>query len=606
MLDSRTIAQQLHTALLKREANPTEIDQSALETGKAGSIRSYVERMLASEEFRQHYRPRPTFMIVAHEFGRYQGHGGIAVYLENLVDSLISHSEYHIHLFCHGLGPYRPSPRLTVTHIPDGDLGSADFIAREIDRIDPEIVEVADYNGLASQFLLRRALGQTSSQCRIIVNHHTGSREIWEWGTLTDFDAVADNAFRFTAIPEAAQNNLADAHVSVSSFLGHYLEKRYNLPPIAPLYPCFPQAERFADAGPATRPDDRLHILSLGRFELRKRQDLLIRACTALLREGLPLPTTFAGNSIDDFRSGEDFRTACYSLIDRDLRSHFTFHDFLSPQASAPLFAEADLFVIPSPRENFPTTALEAISYGLPVCGSRTSGIAELMGEDTSLLFTPDEVAAIQKALRHAVNIGRPGLQAIAQQQRTRTDMLLTPHRAIAARLAHFAQVTPRIPDQATPVASVFTILPTVATSSTTSIMPGRTCKPRTLPADGLFLYCPTPPSESALLTMIDQAGQASFLDEDTLICCAPNLRQGLDRAQMLEQRITYPIIGKIPHASPTSQSPRSTDQLVADALLRATNLFYLYCPEAEAGAMSRGIAARLDETLFPFHPPLP
>ncbi|WHO39971.1 glycosyltransferase family 4 protein [Sphingobium sp. AP49] len=578
---------------------------------EAGGIQRCVEQLFASEEFGRRYRHRPIFAIVAHEFGRYNGHGGIAVYLENLIDSLIAHSNYHIHLFCHGLGPYRPSPRLTVTHIPDGDLKSADFVAQALDRIDPQVVEVADYNGLTSQFLLRRAMGQTHSKCRIIVNHHTGSREIWEWGTLTDFDAVASTDLRFTAIAEAAQNSLADAHVSVSAFLASYLEQRYHLPRITPLYPCFPQAE--ADSTSSAGNRDGLHILSLGRFELRKRQDLLIRACTELLREGMHLHVTFAGNSIEDFRSGEDYRTACYALIDRDLRDHFTFHDFLSPQASHPLFAQADLFVIPSPRENFPTTALEAITQGLPVCGSRTSGVAELMGADTSLLFAPDDIAAIKQALRHAADIGQPGLDAIAQEQRLRTRALLAPETAIAARLAHFDTVVPRSLDQIISHPPVLALLPAAMADTApharaagqVEMFGNEPLTRRPIPDGGLFLYCPTPPSDDILQAMLEQAGSADFLDEQTLICCAPDLKKGLDRTRMLAQHVTYPIIGRICLEPSKGQPPRTSDQLVADALLRATKLFYLYCPGAKAGPMSRAITARLDEKLFPFQNPV-
>lgn len=43
-------------------------------------------------------------------------------------------------------------------------------------------------------------------------------------------------------------------------------------------------------------------------------------------------------------------------------------------------YTEYDLFVIPSPYENFPNTALEAINYGVTVVGSKSSGVADMIG----------------------------------------------------------------------------------------------------------------------------------------------------------------------------------------------------------------------------------
>lgn len=63
-------------------------------------------------------------------------------------------------------------------------------------------------------------------------------------------------------------------------------------------------------------------------------------------------------------------------------------------------YTEYDLFVIPSPYENFPNTALEAINYGVTVVGSKSSGVADMIGEDLSdYCFLPNSVSDIKRVI---------------------------------------------------------------------------------------------------------------------------------------------------------------------------------------------------------------
>ena len=55
------------------------------------------------------------------------------------------------------------------------------------------------------------------------------------------------------------------------------------------------------------------------------------------------------------------------------------------------IYRSASLYVLPSKVENFPFTVLEAMSEGLPVIGSNSTGCAEAIG-DNGLLFDPSNV----------------------------------------------------------------------------------------------------------------------------------------------------------------------------------------------------------------------
>lgn len=65
-----------------------------------------------------------------------------------------------------------------------------------------------------------------------------------------------------------------------------------------------------------------------------------------------------------------------------------------------PFLAAADLFVLASRDDAFPTAVLEAMAAGVPVVGSRSGGIPEIVDEGrTGLLVPPGEPAALGEAV---------------------------------------------------------------------------------------------------------------------------------------------------------------------------------------------------------------
>jgi glycosyltransferase involved in cell wall biosynthesis len=60
---------------------------------------------------------------------------------------------------------------------------------------------------------------------------------------------------------------------------------------------------------------------------------------------------------------------------------------------------EWDLFVLPSRRDPFPLSSLEAMAHGLPVIGTAVDGIPEQVSERSGVLVDPEDPAALARAI---------------------------------------------------------------------------------------------------------------------------------------------------------------------------------------------------------------
>src|SRR5437868_2292067 len=68
-------------------------------------------------------------------------------------------------------------------------------------------------------------------------------------------------------------------------------------------------------------------------------------------------------------------------------------------EAVAPLLANADLFLLPTNRESFGLSALEALASGVPVIGARAGGLPEVVRDGvTGALCEPGDVDGMAAA----------------------------------------------------------------------------------------------------------------------------------------------------------------------------------------------------------------
>jgi glycosyltransferase involved in cell wall biosynthesis len=189
-----------------------------------------------------------------------------------------------------------------------------------------------------------------------------------------------------------------------SNWTARDLESR-GIPPerITVLPPGVDLEEWRPEAAPRRQPDGHLRLLFVGGDFVRKGGDMLLnvlqgelgRACRLdiVTRDQVPA-------------SGENVRVHRAEANTPELRA---------------LYAQADLFVLPSRAECFGIAVIEAMAMNLPVVMSDVGGAADIVSEgETGWLIEPTE-KALADALRHAVSM-RAALPDMGRRARHRAE----------------------------------------------------------------------------------------------------------------------------------------------------------------------------------------
>src|SRR5262249_3238366 len=69
----------------------------------------------------------------------------------------------------------------------------------------------------------------------------------------------------------------------------------------------------------------------------------------------------------------------------------------------APLYASADLFVLPSRFEGYGMAYTEAIAHGVPVIGTTAGAIPQTVSAEAGVLVAPDDVEALTGTLQRLI-----------------------------------------------------------------------------------------------------------------------------------------------------------------------------------------------------------
>ncbi|TBR20505.1 glycosyltransferase family 1 protein [bacterium] len=171
-------------------------------------------------------------------------------------------------------------------------------------------------------------------------------------------------------------------------------------------------------------------LLCAARLAPYKGIDVLLMAFARLLDRGVRARLVLAGR--DKTRDG----LAAFSRR-LGLAHRVRFLGELSPRALASQLARADIFVLPSRRENFPLALLEAMAAGLPAVATRTGGVPELAGR-AALLVPPGDPGALSAALKRLLT--DPGLRRRLARAARRRAALFTWDKSASAHLALYRE----------------------------------------------------------------------------------------------------------------------------------------------------------------------
>jgi glycosyltransferase involved in cell wall biosynthesis len=155
------------------------------------------------------------------------------------------------------------------------------------------------------------------------------------------------------------------------------------------------------DAAPPARHQrgEILSMLCVATLIPRKGHDLLFEALAPLA--AAPWQLTCVGSLTRSPATVARLRTQLRRL---GLERRVSLLGEVDDAALARLYAEADLFVLPTHLEGYGMAVAEALSQGLPVISTRTGAIAELVGTQAGVLVAPGDAGELQTALAGVLN----------------------------------------------------------------------------------------------------------------------------------------------------------------------------------------------------------
>ncbi|WP_126443908.1 glycosyltransferase family 4 protein [Sulfuricystis multivorans] len=147
-------------------------------------------------------------------------------------------------------------------------------------------------------------------------------------------------------------------------------------------------------------PDNFLFV-QIGSIETNKGQARTIKAFAALLAQAAHARLLIVGAPVESDALDE---LQLLIAADSALRSTVRLHGATEDVASV-LWA-ADCLVLPSLRESFPRTVMEAMASGVPVIATRVGALADMIDDgSTGWLVPPDDHAALVRAMDKAMRL---------------------------------------------------------------------------------------------------------------------------------------------------------------------------------------------------------
>ena len=138
----------------------------------------------------------------------------------------------------------------------------------------------------------------------------------------------------------------------------------------------------------------KIHLLNVGRLSEEKAQKNLIKACKILKEEGYEFQCQIVGG-------GPLFAELYEEIKINHLKSSVKLIGQVFQEEIREYYKKADIFVLPSIRENLPNVLLECMAMGVPAIASNIAGIPELIKNGINgILVQPNDINALVDAIK--------------------------------------------------------------------------------------------------------------------------------------------------------------------------------------------------------------
>mgnify|MGYP004649599721 FL=1 len=149
-------------------------------------------------------------------------------------------------------------------------------------------------------------------------------------------------------------------------------------------------------------------LFAIGRFDVTKGFDVLLRACALLRDRGVSFRLTLAGGGGKALGLGDMGDRLHILRRDLGLETLVTMPGLVSHDALPDLLRAQDIFLAPcvidaatGMRDGIPNTVIEALSFGLPVIATTVNALPEIVRhEETGLAVPPGDPEALADAVQ--------------------------------------------------------------------------------------------------------------------------------------------------------------------------------------------------------------
>jgi glycosyltransferase involved in cell wall biosynthesis len=323
------------------------------------------------------------------------GFGGVPPIVQQLMAAL-PRDRYDLVLYClkrHGDHAGRRA-RLEEFHnagfpvrFPEADETTLQVVGRLCEWMDADSIDVLHTHSYKPNLVARMAgLLSRRPSLRIVAHYHNFYDDKWtSEGTLPLDRRLTRSSDRLIACSDAVRAHMAErlqvASDSIEVILNGVDYARFSA--VHDL-----GALRSSLGIPATA----RVVASIGRVSRQKASDDVVRAARTICDARSDCVFVMAGADDDPFAPTVRQMVADLGLADRVL---FTGH--LSD--IAPLYALADVVVMPSRWEGFGLVLVEAMAAGRPLVTTAVGPIPEVVGEGSALLIPPDAPGELARAV---------------------------------------------------------------------------------------------------------------------------------------------------------------------------------------------------------------